>query len=646
MKLILFASLLFFALSACDNVCGLATETIPNDEVSSSSRPYGDVACFVDDYIVEEEGSLTRTSLTPTEQGIQFSWSKGDYIGIFGSETQLLSFVVDRVDQDNAKLAYFKTDVFDIKANVVNYAISPYRSTDCPNYKAVPINYLGQRQLANNSSDHLGAFDYMTSSAISTEDNSAAFIFGHLSSIIRLNVTVPIAETFKSVTLRSSGEEFITTGELNLPVSLTNISSKTSSKFVTLALGEDSSAGLSLSKNEVLTAYLTVAPVDLRQTTITVILTTSSGSTYVSEVPGKKMEAGKAYNYNCGTVHKMTTIYTATDRHSESVRFQNLLRQACNFSGVPAPAVVLDGGDNVISTADSHMPAFSMQEVRDDVKAALNGVCDYKFLATFATHDSGCGRPTYNNYSVDPHYNENFYSGPQEQDGYYTYGITGSQMCETKEAVGDYVFWGHLQDYEYDYCQVADDAVSRFNTWVNSLPADDHRPIIVMSHIPMHMHRGDSYGGRIWLDALNAASEKHDIFFLWGHNHTIENNKANKKYDESQFVNHFLVPNDRITVQDKSTQSEVNSSPQKLHDYQGILLFHYMNAGYINWDKEGDTRGYSSIFTFIDDDDDTKYDRVVFRKFDQDGHYTKGTLADEPVNHLLLEPYQIVLTKQ
>lgn len=639
----------FFALTlgittlmACDTVNEFSTEKLPVVNVVESSQDSSIVRCTVADYIFEDE-ALTRTNLTPGTNGLSFSWNEEtDKIGIFGNSKEHCSFYI--TTDGEGKTAHFTTEMFSLKAGVTYFAYN-----DCSQVKntknLLTLDYTGQRQTGKGTYNHLGNYDFMTASATPIVENSVAFEFNHVGTVLLVRCDIPVSDTYKSISIRTSSKSFVTKGTMNLTTSLSEITPIEKSNTMTLLLGEENTRGLTMSKADPLNAYFTIAPIDLSSETITVVLTSASGSTYVSKFEGKILEQGKAYMKDCWTPSKMTTLYAGTDRHSASEKFQTLLRHACSFDGVPYPTVVIDGGDNVLSEkytnaqgqeVTNHVPSFSMQDVRDDVSAALSGISDYRFLATFATHDNGCERFPYNDYVTDPHYNDNFYSGPQEQDGYYTYGITGSQMCETNIYIGSYIYSSHIQDYYYDQNgKDADEAVAKFRSWIDALPTNDHKPIVVMSHIPMHMHRGDSYGGEIWVDALNFAADRHNVIFLWGHNHTIEDpetkDKENNQYDASKFVNYCLKPKDKITVQKKTMASESKQSVQK------ELKFHYLNAGYITW-------GFSSILTFIDDNNDSTYERAIFRKYDLNGNYRKGTLGGETVNNLKEEPYIITLS--
>ena len=210
-------------------------------------------------------------------------------------------------------------------------------------------------------------------------------------------------------------------------------------------------------------------------------------------------------------------------------------------------------------------------------------------------------------------YTDVFFTGPVACDGYYVYGISFAQMKYDSDAqalLQDEKGKGYSgKDLADPHGVSAQTASHLFLAWVKSL--DDHLPIIVMSHMPLHASRGDNLGAWTWTRALNDAAENHDIFFLWGHNHTVEQNEEGM---ERERANYLLIPSQPITVQsweldengiiaarrtldDPSSDAEqgtnAGETPQKteLVAETETLQFVYMNAGYI-------TNGVGTLMTF------------------------------------------------
>ena len=91
-------------------------------------------------------------------------------------------------------------------------------------------------------------------------------------------------------------------------------------------------------------------------------------------------------------------------------------------------------------------------------------------------------------------YTDVFFSGPVPCDGYYLYGISFAQMiydsdwqARAEDERGRAYSGKDLADPNGISAQTASHL---FLSWVNSL--DDHWPIIVMSHVPLHAKRGDN----------------------------------------------------------------------------------------------------------------------------------------------------------
>lgn len=199
--------------------------------------------------------------------------------------------------------------------------------------------------------------------------------------------------------------------------------------------------------------------------------------------------------------------------------------------------------------------------------------CDVLF--TYGSHDKCCTE----GYSA-------FFSGPHRCDGYYIYGVSYAQMaCATDTDAEKAVSLSNrlrlsgakynvfddddivLTKSGYNGIDIADrygksaaTASKNFLKWVDSL--NDHAPIVVMSHMPLHSNRGDNLGGLIWFEAINKAAQSHDILFLWGHNHSIEERAADptdredKKLKDKYYYlltpASLLTPGDSIEIQGAS----------------------------------------------------------------------------------------------
>jgi hypothetical protein len=187
----------------------------------------------------------------------------------------------------------------------------------------------------------------------------------------------------------------------------------------------------------------------------------------------------------------------------------------------------------------------------------------------------------------------------------------------TDEDVSDY----NGLDIADRYGLSAESASANFTAWVRTLT--DNRPIVVMSHVPMHANRHDNLGATAWYNALSEAAEKHDIIFLWGHNHTNEEMALRQQQQPDDSTNqpkeekgndspppkpksanlndrycYLLTPGENITLQDTVDSLSVERQ----------LNFTYANAGYLKL-------GYASVITFTSNDSSGLYDAVTIRRY-------------------------------
>jgi len=319
---------------------------------------------------------------------------------------------------------------------------------------------------------------------------------------------------------------------------------------------------------------------------------------------------------------RTTSLFTASDRHEmgEGNYLPSILAAAVSQSGIK-PGVVLLGGDYV-GGGKVMTPEFPIGDLYSEVYSVLEApTCDALF--TYGSHDACCT----DGYSA-------FFSGPRRCDGYYIYGITYVQVaCATDDDASAAVALHSsllrsgedFSDFEDDdiileksgysgidiadrYGMSAESASANFLKWVDSL--SDNAPIVVMSHMPLHYNRGDNYGGQIWYEALSEAAKSHDILFLWGHNHTIEEKAADYTDREDEKLadrfKYFLTPSDFLTPGDPM---DIQCA-EKGEAVSARLNFFYANAGYIKL-------GYGTMITFSGNS--SSYDSMTLHRYAAEG---------------------------
>ena len=351
----------------------------------------------------------------------------------------------------------------------------------------------------------------------------------------------------------------------------------------------------------------------------TIGLTSCDEESFFPEIiPGKRSKRDEDKGYQAQG--KSSSLFVASDRHEmgEGNNLPAILKEVSDKAEVP-PQVVLLGGDYV-GGGRIMTPEFPIQDLYDEIYSVFNPpTCDALF--TYGSHDNCCT----DGYSA-------FFSGPHRCDGYYIYGITYVQMvcatdADTNAAIAlrsqRLLMGTAFEEFKDDdiliaqngynaidiadrFGKSAESASASFLEWANSL--SDNAPIVVMSHVPLHANRHDNYGGLIWFEALSKVAEKHDIIFLWGHNHTIEEKaKDYTDREDAKLMDRFfylltpadmLTPGDHIDIQGDAQTGVVSKR----------INFTYANAGYIKL-------GYGTVITFSDSHSSGSYDQVTFHRY-------------------------------
>lgn len=335
------------------------------------------------------------------------------------------------------------------------------------------------------------------------------------------------------------------------------------------------------------------------------------------------------------------TLIFAADRHEKYSRFDDftdvsessipgLLAQVKD-SGVVDPDAVLIAGDYVGRFGGGGNFPFSFDDLDAEIASAY-GPGKVPAYYTYGSHDKMHYISLSNGADGEPIFEfsyDGFLSGPVRRNGYYLYGISFTQMnYDTDEHALADIEKKKLngRELELDLTDPrgvsAESASKCFLSWIDGL--DDHDPIVMASHMPLHYNevRKDNQGGLIWMDALNRASEKHDIFIIWGHNHTVEERFDRGESHMSSIADReyylalpgscvpfptgkkeYLFDEDGNPVLDRRGNQEFNVSHEDFKIY-----FTYMNAGYLKL-------GYCHTITFSDDDNDGMFDSADIRRY-------------------------------
>ena len=232
----------------------------------------------------------TRTTLTSSESGISFAWDDDETIGIFPIAPTTNAQAHQKLDNgsNNGTKSSFDGAGWALLRGNTYAAYYPFQTKEYEDYTKIPIDMTGQTQNGNGTLAHIGAgYDYMYATASVPKNGDVSFDFNHVCSIVKLELTMPVAATWENVTLSSGSSVFITKATMN--ASTGAIASVTKSSSVVLSLSNVSTT----SANQKLELYMAVLPTTTGD--LTVKARTSANYDYTATLSSKTLKAGKAH---------------------------------------------------------------------------------------------------------------------------------------------------------------------------------------------------------------------------------------------------------------------------------------------------------------------------------------------------------------
>ena len=230
--------------------------------------------------ILQTESTTSRTTINMGEfesDFISLVWADKDTIGIYPTIGDQLSFPITEGIGTNT--CTFNGGGWALKTSTSYTAYSPFNRANYYNdVTKLPVSMLGQKQTGNGSATHLGKYDLQTAKGKTPDNGKITFDFEHQVCFIRMDLKAPIAETWKSITLKSDGE-FTTEATMDLTKDVPVVTPTSTANSVTLELEDVTTTTDNLS----ITAYMVVLPADLREKTLEVELTDSKDHVYTTE---------------------------------------------------------------------------------------------------------------------------------------------------------------------------------------------------------------------------------------------------------------------------------------------------------------------------------------------------------------------------
>lgn len=271
-------SAILFGCSSSDDFPGFGNTNSNINRVVLSAEP-----------VVFEDIAATRTSLTVSSTGLDFSWAEGDTIGLFPIEptkgSQVYQVLNTNESEGGELTASFDGGAWKLKQGNTYASYYPFQhgmKVSDP-YDAVPITMLGQKQNGKGTSGHLGKYDILYAASTPVTTGTANFNFKHVPGFALLRLTMP-AGSWKKIVLLSESESFVTSAKMN--VTNGTLSSKTMSDSIVLDL-----QNVTTTANEVVDFYMVILPTVTGKIELTAY--TTSNKEYNALLDSKEVKSGK-----------------------------------------------------------------------------------------------------------------------------------------------------------------------------------------------------------------------------------------------------------------------------------------------------------------------------------------------------------------
>lgn len=164
-------------LAGCSTELAMQPDNTPTEDVVSSIT-----------VSINEFGGSSRTLIDPNDN-FSMKWLANDAIGILPKEGQQIAFPLKEGSQSN--WATFSGEGWALKANTSYIAYYPLVDKALVDRTQIPIDLTGQKQMANNSTDHLGKYDFLVSQYSDPVNGSVSFTLEHVLSLAHVSLYVP-----------------------------------------------------------------------------------------------------------------------------------------------------------------------------------------------------------------------------------------------------------------------------------------------------------------------------------------------------------------------------------------------------------------------------------------------------------------------
>jgi len=304
------------------SLTGCSFEERNNVAATDSIMGEGDVRMRVAEVCFEDD---TKTNVSLDEKtGLSFSWAESDKVGVYSQSGGFALF--NLTSGGGTSNALFNGAGFKLNEGDKYYAFYPYDG-NATDRSSISMDYSSRIISEQNNLKDIVSFDFMSSEAVADKDSYADFVFGHLSSFVRLDMTLPRNETVTSIDMIPTFGKVpdATSFDLN-DGSMTVTKSMTHKNFPVENITSDK-----------VSAWIPMAAAPMDDAAL--VVNTSSGRMYSTRVQGKEFKAGMAYRWNVeapafptnpAAGFSLSTMYTNIISSVPSGQYSGITRVAGN----------------------------------------------------------------------------------------------------------------------------------------------------------------------------------------------------------------------------------------------------------------------------------------------------------------------------
>lgn len=241
---------------------------------------------------VYAEGTRTQVDVNGTTAHIR--WAQGDVLGVFPETGNQVEFPLEAGSDSYA--ATFTGGAWALRNDTRYSCYYPFNKW---NYfrdgKTIILDYTGQKQMADGSVSHIGAYDFMgTDSPMIPINGKLVFNLQHVGSLVEFKITAPEENTWMGMVFHTDQIVIPVLEEMDVLGNQLKVTpTQEDCRLLLLLNNFQTTAG------QELTLYMMLPAMNLLGAIASVRLVDLEGKVFEGSLTPKNLEQGKFYQYSC-----------------------------------------------------------------------------------------------------------------------------------------------------------------------------------------------------------------------------------------------------------------------------------------------------------------------------------------------------------